>query len=236
MHPSDLFYRTAAPIMQLVVVILMLTRRLHRQFLFFFLYTVGAASVECLRFSVRSNAERYFDTYWITEGVYAVLAFFAIQEIFHSVFENFYGMWWFRLLMPSAGVLALTAATLRVLVAPAEVDRTIALIITLKIGVGLLQITIFALFVLLVRFFRLGWRQHAFGIALGFGIAAAGSLVAFLLRSEFGTKFDPVVRITAPVTYIVAVVIWLITFVSRQPSQPLQGWGSALTPEDMVIE
>jgi hypothetical protein len=79
-------------------------------------------------------------------------------------------------------------------------------------------------------------RQYAFGIALGFGIEAAGSLVVFLLRSEFGTKFDPIVRITPPIAYIIAVAVWLAIFLKKEPSQPQKNWEAALTPEEMVYE
>jgi hypothetical protein len=109
-------------------------------------------------------------------------------------------------------------------------------IFALEIGVGFLQFGIFSLFLLLVRIFHLRWRQHPIGIVFGFGISAAGSLVAFLLRSEFGTKFDPVVRIAPPIAYIIAVAVWLATFLRGESSLPAKSWDSALTPEQMITE
>jgi hypothetical protein len=111
-----------------------------------------------------------------------------------------------------------------------------ATLISLEIAVGFLQFGLFGLFIILVRFFHMRWRQHAFGIVLGFGTAAAGTLVVFLLRSEFGTKLDPVVRITPPIAYIIAVLVWLWTFLKAEPPHPLQGWAPALTPEQMASE
>jgi hypothetical protein len=116
-----------------------------------------------------------------------------------------------------------------------EVGLAGATIISLEIAVGLLQVGIFALFVVLVRFFHMRWRQHAFGVVLGFGISAAGELVVYLLRSEFGTKFNPVVRITPPLAYIAAVIIWLVTFLRKKPGQAMHET-LALTPEQMVLE
>jgi hypothetical protein len=60
--------------------------------------------------------------------------------------------------------------------------------------------------------------------------------VAFLLRSEFGTKFDPVVRIAPPIAYIIAVAVWLATFLRGESSLPAKSWDSALTPEQMITE
>ena|SRR5258708_20820590 len=227
----------SGPVLQGCLACFIFARGLHRQIRWFFAYTVYAVVSEIARFAFRDHQEAYFIVYWATEALYAVLAFLAIREVFRWVFRNFYKIKGFWLLLPAVTILTLLIVALR-LYQPHTVEtyRIISIIISSKIAVSFLQVGIFALFFFLIRFFHLGWRQHAFGIAFGFGIAAAGSLVAFLLRSEFGTKFDPIVRITAPVTYIIAVVVWLATFVSRQPTQPLQAWGSTLTPEEMVSE
>jgi hypothetical protein len=80
------------------------------------------------------------------------------------------------------------------------------------------------------------WRQRAFRIVLGFGIAVAGSLVAFLLRSEFGKNLDAMVNITAPLSYIISVVIWLVTFLREEPSSAANGEDTPFTPEQMITE
>jgi hypothetical protein len=109
-------------------------------------------------------------------------------------------------------------------------------IIGLEIAVGLLQFGIFSLFIILVRLFHLRWRQHGAGIIFGYGVSAAGSLVAFLLRSEFGTKFDPVVRIAPPIAYIIGVAVWLVTFLKAESAASGERWTAALTPEQMIAE
>ncbi|HEX3155013.1 MAG TPA: hypothetical protein VHV32_10325, partial [Candidatus Angelobacter sp.] len=76
----------------------------------------------------------------------------------------------------------------------------------------------------------------AAGIVFGYGVSAAGSLVAFLLRSEFGTKFDPVIRIAPPIAYIIGVAIWLATFLKAESGQPEIAWSTKLTPEQMITE
>src|SRR5262249_29692413 len=135
------------------------------------------------------------------------------------------------------GLLMLSVAVLRTLSHPTPAQGlSTTIIINLEIGVGFLQFGIFGLFIVLISIFHLRWRQHAVGIVFGFGIAAAGSLVAFILRSEFGTKFDPVFRIATPLTYIIGVAIWLATFIRKEPSQPKQSWDAELTPEQMITE
>ena len=108
--------------------------------------------------------------------------------------------------------------------------------VSLEIAVAFLQFGVFCVFVLLVRFFHMRWQQHAFGIVLGFGIAAAGSLVFFLLRSEFGTILNRLVRTAVPVTYIIGVVIWLATFLRGEPSGTAISGDDSFTPEQMITE
>ena len=121
---------------------------------------------------------------------------------------------------------------------PAQASSLQPSLISLEIGVGFLQFGIFSLFILLVRIL-----SPALAAArLWNRILALASLqrvadVAFLLRSEFGTKFDPVVRITPPIAYIIAVAVWLATFLRPEPIQPRPRAGaSALTPEQMITE
>jgi hypothetical protein len=165
------------------------------------------------------------------------LVFFALHEAFRSVFRNFLGMKWFRWLFPGIGLLMIGVAVLRTILLPRPAHSLFTVtILALEISVGFLQFGLFSLFIVLIRVFHLRWRQHPVGIVLGFGICAAGSLVAFLLRSEIGTKFDPVVRIAPPIAYIIGVAIWLVTFLREEPSSVANGEGTPFTPEQMITE
>ena len=159
----------------------------------------------------------------MSEALSVFVTFFALQEAFYLVFRNFLSISWFKLLFPGIGILMFAVALLRAMFHPAADTRPLAAsLIFLEIAVGFLQFGIFCLFIVLVAFFHMRRRQRAFGVVLGFGIAAAGNLIVYLLRSEFGTEVDPIVRVTAPITYVIAVVVWLATFISRQPPGPLQ--------------
>ena len=185
--------------------------------------------------AVRNHVSVLFYVYWLSEILYVLLTFFALHEVFHFIFRNFYALRWFKFSFPAIGALMVTVATLRTaLEPPADQFPLASVLISLEIAVGFLQFGLFFLLIVLIRFFRMQWRQHAFGIALGFGVIAAGSLVTFLLRSEFGTKFDPVVRIAPPIAYIMAVLVWLATFLRPEPSQP--SITAAITPEQVLSE
>jgi len=222
--------------LQACLCLLLLFRRSYREFPIFSAL-IGFSVISSLIGLAVSNTRFYSNVYWAIEAGSVFLTFFALQESVRSIFRNFLGMRWFRRLFPGIGFLMITIAVLRVALTPRPAHSLFtATVLALEIGVGFLQFGIFSLVILLVRIFHLKWRQHPIGIVLGFGIIAAGSLVAFLLRSEFGTKLDPVVRIVLPIAYIIAVAAWLATFLKREPSQPATSWVSELTPEQMITE
>jgi hypothetical protein len=237
MNKGELILAIAGTALQACLLLLLLLHRSYKQFPVFCAYVGFSVLSAFLTFTVRNLASFLFYVYWASEALYVVLTFLVLQEALHSVFRNFRAQRWFKLSFPGIGIFILLVALVRaIFFRPANHSPLAVTLISLEIAVGSLQFTIFFLFILLVRFFHMRWRQQAFGIILGFGIAAAGSLVAFLLRSEFGTKLDPVFRIAPPLSYIIGVAVWLVTFLKKEPSQPNKSWDSELTPEEMVYE
>ena len=217
--------------------VLVFRRGLHAQFRYFFVYMLYAVVTESVRLATSERGWTHYYIYWTTEAVYAILAFFAIYEVFHSVFRNFDKVKGFRYLFPSVGLFMAGVSIIRAVTRPEnELVPYLAIIIALKIAVGFLQVGLFSLFILLVRLFRVQSRRYAFGIALGFGISASGDLSFFLLRSEFGTKLNHVVGFALPIVYIIAVAVWLFTFIQPQSPHPWQDGGPALQPEELIIE
>lgn len=223
--------------LEAVLCLLLVVRRYYRDFPIFFAYITLAVVATIILWRLSNNTRYYSIIYWTYDALGIALAFFALNEALRSVFRNFLGMRWFRWLFPGIGILMVIVAALRVLLLPRPAFSLFTTtIIGLEIAIGFLQFGIFSLFIVLVRLFHLRWGQHAAGIVFGYGVSAAGSLVAFLLRSEFGTKFDPVVRFAPPIAYIIGVVIWLATFLKAEPARPEAAWAAKLTPEQMITE
>jgi hypothetical protein len=223
--------------LQAVLCLLLVIRRSYREFPIFFASATLAVAGTIIGLAVRSDLRLYSAVFWVNEALGVILAFLALNEALRSVFRNFLGMRWFRWLFPGIGLVMVGVAILRIILLPRPAFSLFTTtIIGLEIAVGFLQFGIFSLFIILVRLFHLRWGQHAAGIVFGFGVSAAGSLVAFLLRSEFGTKFDPVIRIAPPIAYIIGVAIWLATFLKAEPERPEAAWAAKLTPEQMITE
>lgn len=237
MKNSELVLTVVGTGLEAVLCLLLVVRRYYRNFPIFFAFVTLSVVATIILLSVSNNARYYSIIYWTNDALGVGLAFFALQEALRSVFRNFLGMKWFRWLFPGIGIVMVGVAALRILLHPRPAFSLFTTtIIGLEIAVGFLQFGIFSLFIVLMRLFHLRWGQHAAGIVFGYGVSAAGSLVAFLLRSEFGTKFDPVIRIAPPIAYIIGVAIWLATFLKAEPTQPEIVWATKLTPEQMITE
>jgi hypothetical protein len=234
---SELVLTVVGTGLEAVLCLLLFVRRYYRNFPIFFAFVTLSFVATIVLLSVSSNTRYYSIIYWTNDAVGVGLAFFALNEALRSVFRNFLSMRWFRWLFPGIGIVMVAVAVLRIIMQPRPAFSLFTTsVIGLEIAVGFLQFGIFSLFIMLVRLFHLRWGQHAAGIVFGYGVSAAGSLVAFLLRSEFGTKFDPVIRIAPPIAYIIGVAIWLATFLKAGSGQPEIAWSTKLTPEQMITE
>jgi hypothetical protein len=226
------------PVLQTCLAILMWRRGTRKQFRVFFIYTVFAIVAELIKFTLfhpGRNTWAYFWASWGGEAVYAVLGYLAIYEVFHHVFENFHHFAWFKLLLPVTGAIMLGIAILIPLVHRAvETDTLLVGIFALQTAVRCLQLGVFFLIFLLARVFDLDYRQYAFGIAAGFGIAATGILLGTLVRTGFGLKFLIFFQYVPSVAYCIAVTVWLASFVRPEPEDPFRDFRHLFTPELFV--
>ena len=236
MKPLAVILAVVPPVLQTCLALILLLRRLFRRFPFFGAYTLFAVGAEVCRLAFillhQQNTLRYFYLYWSLEAIYAALGFAAIREVFRYVFENFFALRWFKLLLPSVATVMLAIsvliATLHRGVDMGPVEKGI---LTLQIAVRCLQLGVFILIFWLARLFDLDYRQYAFGIAAGFGIAAAGILLGTLVRTALGLKFIIFFQYISAVSYCVAVTVWLASFIRAEPDDPFRDFRHLFTPE-----
>jgi hypothetical protein len=237
MNKFELSVALISIVLEAVLLGVLIRNRLYRSFIWFCSYLASDLLLDITLIAVRKTYDTYFLLYWISVAVLTLLIFFVIQEAFRAVFQRFYALHWFRFVYPAASFILIAIGSMRSLPSTGSPkDLLIGEIFSLEIAAGILQVGIFFLFLVLVQFFRVPWKQYTFGIALGFGMSATGSLVAFMVRSEFGTKFDPIFRFVVPMTYTIGVAIWLLTFLWPMPKAQLEVTAPALTPEAVVTE
>jgi hypothetical protein len=110
------------------------------------------------------------------------------------------------------------------------------IIFALATGVNYMEAVLFGLFFALVVLLGVPWRSYPFGIVEGFGLSALGSLIAYGLRSEFGTKYNKFAIYAPPVAYVVGVLVWLDTFLRRPDPEVVHAWRDKITPEQLLAE
>jgi hypothetical protein len=231
----DIAFGLFPPVLQTWLALLLVRRRAYKSFPFFFAYTVFAVVAELCKFALVQYSRAtmmYFYFYWGAEAIYAALGFLAIHEVFRRVFENFKSLSWFKFLLPVVGLGMLAISALISIVHRAvETVPLLEGIYSLQITVRCLQIGVFFLIFFLARAFQLDYRQYAFGIAAGFGIAAAGILLGTLVRTGLGLKSLMFFEYVPIVAYCIAVMVWLVSFIRPEPEDPFRDFRHLFTPE-----
>lgn len=236
MQPRDIALQLIALGLTAWVGALVVRRKLHHKFPFFFAYLAVSVVVPVIRLCVSGNYTIFFYVFWVTEGFYALLALFALHEVFHEVFLSFFALWWwFRLLFPGAIVFIAVISIRKAIHNPAlHAPRPMEIIFAFATAVNYLEALLFGLFFALAVLLGVRQRSYPFGIVEGFGISALGGLLAFGLRSEFGTKFNMFAKYAPPVAYLIGALVWLDTF--RRPPDPevTHEWRERMTPEQLL--
>jgi hypothetical protein len=206
-------------ILQAWLVVLLVRRGSHRAFRFFFGYTVFAVAAEIAKFASDGKPFAYFYVYWTTEAFYALLGFAALYEVFDHLFQHFYYLRGFKLLFPGAALVSLALSTLWIFLhgQPVPDLPLLTMIFALELAVRWLQIGLLVLIFFLAVYYEQYSQHRAFGIAAGFGISALGILATVMVRSEFGTKYPNLLLFLPPVAYLVAILIWLVSFIRPEP-------------------
>jgi hypothetical protein len=235
MHKSDLLLSLIGLIAAAWLVIVLTQRKVFKEFPFFFLYVSFSVAFITLRLSIRGNYQLFFWVSWSTEAIYVFLALFALHEVFRKVFAAFYETRWFWLFFPVVVVaISILAVIYRLGSPPAQANEVISLIISLGMAVNLVQALLFVLFFALVWFNGIGTREYPFGIVMGFAAIAIVTFAAIWARSEFGTRLNAVSSYAPAVAYILAVILWLNTFL--RPPEPEPQWRLKITPEQLLDE
>lgn len=235
MGKIDILLAAIADAGAVVLTGILIWRKLYREFLFFFIYVTSSIGIAILRLSVGGNYRTFFKTYWTTEAIYALLALLALHEAFRWVFRPFFEKRWFWLFFPVVFLaIAIMAGLYHFHGLPSEANQVINLVLSFSLAVNWVEAGIFVLFFLLVWFHGIRWRDYPFGIVVGFAVIAVGSLASRWARSEFGTKFNWLASYAPAVAYLLAVLLWIATFV--RPPEPDPEWAINMTPEQMLHE
>ncbi len=238
---SDYVLGLTPAILQAVIAAGMLRRGLHREFPWFFSYTV----LEVLRSGsllilVQRSYAAYFYGYWIAEAISVLLGFAVIYEVLGHILRPYEALWGLgRTLFAGGGVALVTFAVATVAGAspPQKYDQLVASIMVAERSLSFVQCGLLVFLILFSTYFALTWRHYACGIALGLGTFASVQLAATAARSEVGWIGNETYSLVTRVAYGCAVLIWTAYLlrpeperlaVNRVPQTQVEEWNQAL--------
>ena len=237
MWSRDVIIALVGPIASLWLLLILAKRALYREFPFFTGYIAAVVVVSGLRFWAIHDYALYYRVFWFSEAVYALLALLALHEAFHCVFNEFYEIWpWFWLVFPAAvGALAFIKIMAGFNHPPVPMPRIVALVLSVASTVNWIQAALFGLMCLLAWLVG-NWEYYPVGIVTGFAVLAFGTWAALASVSGFGTKFSAIGKYGLPLAYLLAVLVWLRTFIPQPRQEAWEAWSKTVTPDQLMTE
>ena len=231
----------AGLIVQILIMIFMIRRRLLRDFPIFFAYTAFHVFRSCALAAIRygSGYNSYFYAYWIAQAISTVLAFAVTYELFSHAFRPYTGLRNLgRLLFQLALVGLLFVAVLIAGSDPGtEAHPAVTVVLLLERSVDVVRVGLVVFLFVVSSYLGLRLRDRVFGIALGFGIYAAVILAAVALRTHLGETVASMYSLVRAASYTCALGIWLAyvlapvtepVAVRVVPNHDLEKWNQAL--------
>jgi hypothetical protein len=228
----------AGPILQFGVLVAMYRRGLHREYPYFFNYTILQVLSDPILFVVaRYSYTMYYWGYYVSVALSALVSFAVLQEIFQDAFRPYEALrdlsvilfrWSALLLLLIAVMWYITAAK------SSHVDTLTSGILLVQRSVRMMQCGLVFFLVLFSEYLGISRRHVLFGIALGFGLFASVNMLYATALQHGAFLRVSILRPINSAVYVVSVLIWL-GYTALAPSRGTalasdrsKDWNSAL--------
>ena len=209
----DYVFWGGGTVLQLGVLVAMYRRGLHRDYPYFFNYTVLQVLSEPILFVIQRHSDTlYYWGYYVSVALSALISFAVLQEIFHEAFRPYEALrdlsvilfrWSALVVLLVAVMWAITAAHSN------QVDTITNSILLIQRSVRLMQCGLVFFLLLFSEYLGISRRHVLFGISLGFGIFASVNML-FAAAASHGTfVHHSILREVNMAVYDIAVMIWL---------------------------
>lgn len=210
------------PVLQSALLVFMVRRQLHTVFPRFFSYIVFQIVKSGVLFLIyRYRYENYFDAYWTGNAISVLLAVTVMDEILHNLLKQYGSIQSLASLIFrwACGLLLLLSIVNAVSSQQSGADRVVSAVLTFDRSVRFMQCGLCILLLMLCRVLRNCWRQHVFGIALGFGVFASIELMLVSIVMHFGDRSVATISLVKSAAYNAVTLVWIL-YLKRQ-SEPL---------------
>ena len=241
---SFYFFWSASHVLQIVIAVIFVRRRMVREFPAFFVYTC----FQILQFAVLLTMgemdyftrDNYVMAWTVEEYISAGLRFAVIHEIFSNVFRSYPALQQLggRLFRWATALLMIAAVVLVAKSTGTSVGRVGQVLIVVNRTVDIMQVGLLVLLLMLVKYLHLSWSTWVLPMALGLGLYSSTMLVTTALQAHFGAYFQgPLMNRIDHVSYTCTVLVWLSGLLAPEravrPFEPpatkeLESWNDAL--------
>jgi len=206
---------------QALLSVLMLKRRLYREYPCFFAYTLShvVRFVVLLSVYLHGTKQAYRETYLAAEVLDAALTFAAIYEVFSNVFRAYEGIQKLARVVFRWALIVLVLIAVLTAAGSTASDRILAGLFAFDQGVLIVRSGLLLLLILFCSFLALSWNHFLFGIALGFALDSSVQLVAFATLAHLGPVGSRVLSFIIAVAYNCSVIVWLYYLLSPSPAE-----------------
>lgn len=226
------------PALQITLLTFMIRRKVHVIFPRFFSYILFQIVKSGILFVIyRYYDASYFDAYWTGNAISVLLAVTVMDEILHNLFQQYGGIqnlgsiifrW-------ACGLLLLLSIVNAFSSQQATADRVVSAVLAFDRNVRVMQCGLFLLLMVLCRFLRNCWRQHVFGIALGFGLFASIELMLVSTVLHYGGGPVAIVSLVKSAAYNAVTLLWIIYLRRQSQSIPEIDVALQLNPQNVAL-
>ena len=222
LHLIDYVFWFAAPLLQAGVLVCMFRRGLHRDYPFFFNYTIlQVISVPILALINPYSYKLYYYAYYVNVGLSILLSFAVLQEIFQDAFRPYEALRdlgvilfrWSALVVLLVGVMWAISVAHR-----PDYNRVQDVMLLADRGLRLMQCGLVFFLLLFSEYLGIPHRSLLFGISLGFGFFAAVNMLVITGASHRGVLHATLSQINSA-AYLIAVIIWFGYTLVAEPSR-----------------
>jgi hypothetical protein len=211
------------PALQITLLSFMVRRKLQVVFPRFFTYILFQIVKSGFLFVIYRYYEgSYFDAYWTGNAISVLLAATVMDEILHQLFQQFgsiqsLGSIIFRW---ACGLLLLLSIVNAFSSQHGSADRVVSAVLAFDRSVRVMQCGLFLLLMVLCRYLKNYFRQHVFGIALGFGVFASIELIVVSIVMHYGEGPVAIVSLMKSAAYNAVTLLWILYLRRQSESIP----------------
>ncbi|HWY22542.1 MAG TPA: hypothetical protein VNX26_15050 [Candidatus Acidoferrum sp.] len=220
-------YLWVAPnVLLLVLAVVIRLRNLHKQFPVFQIFAVIVAIEQLIVYAAdvipSVSGATFWRVFWVGLLVEALVKFALIGEIFGRVFGKYDSVAVLgKRVIRGVGIALVLAATIAAAYAPIDNPRysVISYAHILDQTIFMIECGLLLFIFIFAAYFKLGWDNASFGIALGLGTSACVHLATWAVMANGGMMDKRyLLDFLNMATYHVCVLVWFYYFLIPQKS------------------